>query len=350
MSLLFFYNILLITAHIIFLSTISLIFSDQLVIESHFNANLLFLLGGMFLLSIYIISFSLSKIIGQKLSIIIMRTIIGLLLSLFSVNILSLFTILKSIMNYQDVLFTNRFITIKYLYSKQELYFFIDKYYQELSNTFDKLTAQTKQQILGDARTIDAVKVNVEAYVNYQKTAWWPKFTNFVSESLSWGVSWGFDHPVILSSGIFLLTGIIGYPLYKILKNQYNIYTIAISVGDLAQEVTDTTSRLDHLENACKLLIYAISKMNLNNKEIMRILSIYFGMESEIVETLNLDPEAKHNLRTHILSFTESIRNMLLETEKAPKLEELIVFNGEGHRLGGTATTSRLLNLNDRNE
>jgi len=325
------FTLIIIFGHITFLSTLGVLFSENLYIEWNYDNKLVIIILILVVGSTGIVSYLISKIFEKNIYEVLAKSTIGVLISLFSLNIYTFIKSILSIIKYNDKIFECKFFTIRYIYTKEELIKFVKIYYNKISSGEKNLTRKERIQILGDAKTIESAKANVEAYINYEKTFWWPK----VQEVFNSVINWGLDHPILFTAGFATASTIVLYPIYKILVNQYNISSISDTVSNLAEHMQKEEDKFTHIENALNSLSNAVSllskavvKLNINAKDGLTIIASFINIEFLLVDSLGLNASQKNNVKAYFVSFTERLAELLVETETPLTLpsEDQITF------------------------
>jgi len=316
MNKLFGYFLISVIANFSFLAGISVIFNNSIWIEFHVEQNLVFVALIIFLISIILISKMLSKLLGEKTSKYILRILTTILITSFSINIFTLIKAITNVFKYQDEIFVCKFFTMHYKYSRRELEYFIDQYYSEISKIAKRLTIKERTNILGDAKTIREVREKVEAYCDYEATAWWPKLWNAFENS----ISYSFEHPWILVGAITGITLIIAYPIWgyiknvsdiqkNIQKNVSDIQKVEVSVSELNElvrvSVSDLNTYSQNIVEGIRNIKSSLALQDETQKILIKLLSDYFSFSIDIIDNEELYANRKAYLAHFIASLSD---------------------------------------------
>lgn len=343
------YNLMILVSYTIIGIVLYTLFDDSIYIETHINKKVLYLAGGILAISIIIASVALSKVLGEKIYESIMRFTLLIFMSIFSLNIISLFKMSIKILGFNDIIYQSKFITIYYKYNKKELLIYVSKYYEELTGGDRILTMKEKLKVLGDAKTIAEVRTNIEKYYNLELNSWSTKFYKIFTTCTEWCL----EHPYVAGAAILGISTGIFFPLIRNIYNQYNIYKMANSVSALNESVTTLSSENQSLFKFLIRLESAVSALNENNIKILSVITDYFNFNASAIPSFGLSERQQITYVHHMGEFQKRLANVetplsIVEIKKEP-IENRIIFT-QGHILGGTATRSRLIEpLNNNN-
>ena len=328
-------------ANLVLLSTAALLYGDNLKIEYHLDKTVVLSLIFLVTISCIIVSYCITKIFGKDFFQILSKSLILIFISTFSLNIIGFIKCLFSMASYNDILYKCKFFTIRYLYSKEDLLIYLASYYEKISEEARALTRKEKLKILSDAKTIDGVKEKVDAYVHYEQTNGWPK----IQEICNTAINWGLEHPYILVSGVAVASSTLIYPMYKVLVNQYNIYTLANGVSMMSTEIQTQSNRSNELAELVQSLLKVTVKINYDNKLTIGVLADFLDVQCDIIPVINIPDNEKTNLMSHIVSNIKKLAT-IIDANKAAEIVSTLesnitktqtsqYFQGQGHILGG---------------
>lgn len=325
-------NIFLSIGNIIFIMGMKLLFSNRIEITYHLNANIILACILVFISSLIAFSKIISLIFNEKLIKSIAKTTIGLLLSLLSLNIFSLLKFLYKIVTFNDLLFESKIITVRYKYTREELYKFINDYYNELIGENIRLPLKIKAKILGKSETIEEVKVNVVEYIENEKNSIYTKLYEFSVKTLDLMI----NHPYIAGFCIITISTLVIIPIIKVINDKLNLFSVIRDVQELNRDILEQSRELEVTKTMMRKLVEQLIEIHKTNSVLYPIIHEF------LVLTARQFGETDINKLIEYKKIARAMSNKLFELMGAERTQQVISrtrsefepFTGEGNRLG----------------
>lgn len=318
------YIIITICGYTAFLTSIYVLFADRIKIQTHIEPKILSLITILFILSLFLISFTLSKLINEKLHQSLMRIILTLILSFLGMNLLTVGQMLYSITHFHDIIYYGKFFTINYIYTKEELFNYIPYLYQTMGGEVKVLLLKDQKLILGNATTIRELQENVANFIQLeQNPSFWTKIkkaaTNLFLEAINWGIS--NPVPAFGISTVFIALIAFSIPSFRELYNSYNILKLSSNVDSLNQSVSTLGTDLTNINTITNVMNTSILEVSNNELNLRRILSGFIYFNSLSIEAFNLTETQKLNYKSYMIMFLDALSGL----EEAEELTDLII-------------------------
>jgi len=326
---------------------------SRIGLEFHFNEVLLLggTIGSFFLIIIVAKILELFfKIDFKQITLISISTLVY---TFFSINIINVIKIIYNILTFNDIILSNKFVTIRYFFTKDELISLIPVFHKKITGQARIFNPEQKIKILDKATSAIELKNNLEAFLIAEQEAL-KSNKNLINQIINY--MW--VNPYIVGAVAGTVTIIIGFTAYKYYSDIIHWHHANKNIRDVHNQVEHNLHLIKLLQEKLVKILEILNIHDNNNKftnyAILSLLGslgnfflVGFEMtENKIEPKLKINPIALTKLLDNLNSLGNDTKRVTDYLENNGNSNENLTpiaafrpytgqpFTGQGYKLG----------------